>query len=162
MGIVKAYTTRVGNGPFPTELHDAVGEKIREVGQEFGTVSKRPRRCGWLDLCMLRTANRLSGFDYITVTKLDVLSGLSELKVCTAYELNGKKIKELPASIHDFPKCKPVFKVFKGWGTDISKITKYRNLPKEAKKYIEFIIKELGVPIAILSVGPGRGEEMYL
>lgn len=162
MGIVKAYTTRVGNGPFPTELHDKVGEKIREVGQEFGTVSKRPRRCGWLDLCMLRTAHRLSGFNYITITKLDVLSGLSELKVCVAYELNGKKIKELPASIHDFPKCKPVYKVFKGWTADISKIKKYEDLPEEAKKYVEFIVKELCIPIAILSVGPGRGEEIYL
>ncbi len=162
MGIVKAYTTRVGNGPFPTELHDKTGERIREVGQEFGTVSKRPRRCGWLDLCMLRTAHRLSGFNYITVTKLDVLSGLHELKVCVAYDLNGKKIKELPASIHEFPKCKPVYKIFKGWTADISKIKKYSNLPKEAKKYVEFIVKELKVPIAILSVGPGRGEEIYL
>jgi len=162
MGIVKAYTTRVGNGPFPTELFDKVGEKIREVGQEFGTVSKRPRRCGWLDLCMLRTAHRLSGFNYITVTKLDVLSGLPELKVCVAYELNGKKIKELPASIHDFPRCKPLFEIFKGWKSDISKIKKYGDLPSEAKKYVEFIVKELHVPIAILSVGPGRGEEMYL
>lgn len=162
MGIVKAYTTRVGNGPFPTELHDKVGEKIREVGHEFGTVSKRPRRCGWIDLCMLKTAHRLSGFNYITVTKLDVLSGLHELKICVAYDLNGKKLRELPASIHDFPKCKPVYKVFKGWAADISKIKKYDNLPKEAKKYVEFIVKELKVPIAILSVGPGRGEEIYL
>ena len=162
MGIVKAYTTRVGNGPFPTELFDKVGEKIREVGQEFGTVSKRPRRCGWLDLCMLRTAHRLSGFNYITVTKLDVLSGLPELKVCVAYELNGKKIKELPASIHDFPRCKPLFEIFKGWKSDISKIKKYGDLPKEARKYIEFIVKELNIRISILSVGPGRGEEIYL
>ena len=119
MGIVKAYTTRVGNGHFPTELHDKIGDTIREVGQEFGTVSKRPRRCGWLDLCMLRTAHRLSGFNSITITKLDVLSGLSELKVCVAYTLNGKKLREHPSSIHDFPNCKPVYKVCKGWKSDI-------------------------------------------
>jgi len=162
MGIVKAYTTRVGNGPFPTELFDKTGEIIREIGGEFGTVSKRPRRCGWLDLCMIRTAHRLSGFNYIALTKLDVLSTISEIKICTHYELDGKKINELPASVHDFPKCKPVYKTFKGWKSDISKVKQYKNLPKEAKKYLEFIIKQLQIPISILSVGPGRGEELFL
>lgn len=162
MGIVKAYTTRVGNGPFPTELLDTTGETIREVGGEFGTVSKRPRRCGWLDLCMLRTAHRLSGFSHIALTKLDVLSSLSEIKICTHYKLNGKTIKELPASIHHFPDCKPVYKTFKGWKTDISKVKKYSDLPPNAKKYIEFVSSSLQVPISILSVGPGRGEELYL
>ncbi len=162
MGIVKAYTTRVGNGPFPTELHNKVAEKIRAVGVEFGTVSKRPRRCGWLDLCMLRTAHRLSGFDSIAITKLDVLSGLKEIKICIAYILHGKKINEVPPSIYDFPTCRPVYKVCKGWKTDISKIRTYADLPKEAKKYIEYITNQLRIPISLVSVGPGRGEEMYL
>lgn len=162
MGIVKAYTTRVGNGPFPTELLDVTGNTIREVGGEFGTVSKRPRRCGWLDMCMLRTAHRLSGFSHIALTKLDVLSSLSEIKICTHYKLNGKTIKELPASIHHFPNCEPVYKTFKGWKTDISKVKKYSDLPSNAKKYIEYVSSSLQVPISILSVGPGRGEELYL
>lgn len=162
MGIVKAYTTRVGNGPFPTELHDKIGDNIREVGGEFGTVSKRPRRCGWLDLCMVRTAHRLSGFDSIAITKLDVLSGIKEIKICIAYTLHGKKINEVPSSIHDLPKCRPVYKVCTGWKTDISKIRRYADLPMAAKKYIEYITNQLHVPISLVSVGPGRGEEMYL
>lgn len=162
MGVVKAYTTRVGNGPFPTELFGNVGNSIREIGGEFGTVSKRPRRCGWLDLCMLRTAHRLSGFSHVALTKLDVLSSLDEIKVCTHYELRGKKITELPASIHDLPLCKPIYKIFKGWKMDISKVKKYKDLPPRAKKYSEFITKSLHVPISILSIGPGRGEELFL
>ena len=162
MGIVKAYTTRVGNGPFPTELHNKVAEKIRAVGVEFGTVSKRPRRCGWLDLCMLRTAHRLSGFDSIAITKLDVLSGLKEIKICIAYTLHGEKITEVPSSIHDLPKCRPVYTVYKGWKSDISKIRTYTGLPQEAKKYIKFITDQLHIPISLVSVGPGRGEEIYL
>lgn len=162
MGVVKAYTTRVGNGPFPTELFGNVGNSIREIGGEFGTVSKRPRRCGWLDLCMLRTAHRLSGFSHIALTKLDVLSSLDEIKVCTHYELRGKKITELPASIHDLPLCNPIYKIFKGWKMDISKVKKYKDLPPRAKKYSEFITKSLHVPISILSIGPGRGEELFL
>ncbi len=162
MGVVKAYTTRVGNGPFPTELFGNVGNSIREIGGEFGTVSKRPRRCGWLDLCMLRTAHRLSRFSHIALTKLDVLSSLDEIKVCTHYELRGKKITELPASIHDLPLCKPIYKIFKGWKMDISKVKKYMDLPPRARKYSEFITKSLHVPISILSIGPGRGEELFL
>jgi len=161
-GIVKAYTTRVGNGPFPTELLDKIGEAIREKGGEFGTVSKRPRRCGWLDLCALRTANRLSGFNYLALTKLDVLSDLTEIKVCTHYELNSKRIMEIPPHIADFNKCKPVYKVFKGWRADISKVKKYKDLPSLAKKYVAFVEKQLKTPVAILSVGPSRGEEIFL
>lgn len=162
VGVVKAYTTRVGNGPFPTELTGVVGDTIRSVGGEFGTVSKRPRRCGWLDLCMLRSAHRLSGFSHIALTKLDVLSQLDEIKICTHYELRGKKISELPSSIHDFPLCKPVYKTFKGWKADITKVKRYDALPPHAKKYVEFIIRSLSVPISILSVGPSRGEEILL
>lgn len=162
MGIVKAYTTRVGNGPFPTELFDKTSEEIRSIGGEFGTVSKRPRRCGWLDLTMLRTAIRFSGFDYIAITKLDVLSTLVKIKICTHYVLHSKKIKEIPALMSEFSNCKPVYKEFKGWKKDISKITSFNALPKEAKSYILFIQRELKVPIEIVSVGAERGANIFL
>jgi adenylosuccinate synthase len=156
LGIVKAYTTRVGNGPFPTELFDNLGEKIRSIGQEFGTVSKRPRRCGWLDLCLLRTACKLSGFDYLAVTKLDVLSDLKEILICTHYKLGNSLVKEVPSLMNLFPECQPVYKKFKGWQKNISKVTKIKDLPKETKNYLKFIERELKVPIKFVSVGAER------
>lgn len=162
LGIVKAYTTRVGNGPFPTELLNATGDEIRKNGNEFGTVSKRPRRCGWLDLVLVRTAARLSGFDYLTLTKLDVLSKLKKIKVCTHYILNNKKIRELPAGMKDFAKCKPVYVELKGWNRDISTSKKIKDLPQEAQKYIKFIQKELQIPIQYIFVGPERNQTIRL
>lgn len=162
MGIVKAYTTRVGNGPFPTELFDKISEEIRSIGGEFGTVSKRPRRCGWLDLPMIRTAIRLSGFDYLAITKLDVLSGLKTIKICVKYQLNSQVIKEIPATMNDFSKCKPVYKTLKGWKKDISKIRSFNNLPKEAKSYILCIQRALQVPIKIVSVGAERDSNIFI
>ncbi len=162
MGIVKAYTTRVGNGPFPTELFDQVGAKIREVGGEFGTVSKRPRRCGWLDLCLVKTAIRLSGFDYLTITKLDVLSVADKIKVCVAYKIGGRSVKEVPALMNDFARCTPVYKEFRGWRRDISKVKLFRDLPKEAQIYIKFVEKELKVPVKIISVSPERTQNILL
>jgi len=162
LGVVKAYTTRVGNGPFPTELFDKTGEKIRKVGAEYGTVSKRPRRCGWLDLCLLRTAIRLSGLDYLGITKLDVLSGLDKIRVCTEYKINREKIKEVPGLMNDFSKCKPVYQEFKGWKENISDIRKFVDLPKEAKIYLKFIEKELKVPVKIISVGAERNSNIIL
>lgn len=156
LGIVKAYTTRVGNGLFPTELSDATGEKIRVQGGEFGTVSKRPRRCGWLDLCLVRTASALSGFDYLAITKLDVLSDLSTIKVCVAYKMGGRIVEEVPSTMQDFLKCQPIYKVFSGWQKDISQIKKFNDLPRETKIYLKFIEKELKVPIKIISVGAER------
>ncbi|PIV37590.1 adenylosuccinate synthase [Candidatus Roizmanbacteria bacterium CG02_land_8_20_14_3_00_36_15] len=156
LGIVKSYTTRVGNGSFPTELFGKTSEKIREVGEEFGTVSKRPRRCGWLDLCLVRTAIRLSGFDYLSITKLDVLSAVKKIKICVAYKIGRKVIKEVPAMMNEFSRCQPVYKEFKGWKKDISKIRKFKELPKEAQIYIKFIGKQLRVPIKIISVGAER------
>lgn len=162
LGIVKAYTTRVGHGPFPTELLDDLGEKIRQQGGEFGTVSKRPRRCGWIDLPLLKTASRLSGFDYLAITKLDVLSVLSQIKICTHYLYQGKELAEVPAEMGKFAKLKPVYKTFKGWDKDISKIRKWENLPKEAKIYLKFIEKELKVPIKIISVGADRNQNIFI
>ena len=162
MGIVKAYTTRVGNGPFPTELFNQVGAKIREFGGEFGTVSKRPRRCGWLDLCLVKTAIRLSGFDYLTITKLDVLSVADKIKVCVAYKIGGRSVKEVPALMNDFARCTPVYKEFRGWRRDISKVKLFRDLPKEAQIYIKFVEKELKVPVKIISVSPERTQNILL
>ena len=162
LGIVKAYTTRVGNGPFPTELFDQRGEEIRTIGGEFGTVSKRPRRCGWLDLTMLRTSIRFSGFDYLAITKLDVLSTLPKIKICTHYLLNGRKIMQIPAVLSEFARCKPMYKEFKGWQKDISKIRSFKALPKEAKSYILFIQRRLKVPIKIVSVGAERESNILL
>ena len=156
LGVVKAYTTRVGNGPFPTEIFSEVGEKIRKSGSEFGTVSKRPRRCGWLDLPLLKTASRLSGFDYFVLTKLDVLSPLAKIKVCIAYNLGKKKISEVPALVNEFKRCKPVYKEFTGWEKDISDIRKFKDLPKEVKTYIKFVEKSLDVPVKYIFVGPDR------
>ncbi len=162
LGIIKAYTTRVGNGPFPTELINKTGEEIRSNGAEFGTVSKRPRRCGWLDLVLVRTALRLSGFNYFVLTKLDVLSSLPKIKVCTHYMLDGKKLKELPAGMKDFAQCRPVYKEFKGWKKDISHIKKFNQLPHEAKTYIKFIEKSLQVPVRYVFVGPERKQTIKL
>src|SRR5262249_25249662 len=153
---------RVGNGPFPTELFDEVGATIQKEGAEFGSVSKRPRRCGWLDLPMLRTASRLSGFDYIALTKLDVLSNLKEIKICTHYLLGKKKVLEIHATKEAFAKFKPVFKTFPGWQSNINDITSFSLLPRETKTYIQYIGKNLGVPIKIISVGAERKKNLYL
>lgn len=158
IGIVKAYTTRVGNGPFPTELSNRTGETIRTNGQEFGTVSKRPRRCGWLDIPALKTASRLSGFTSLAITKLDVLSGLSVIRVCIGYRIGSTRVTEIPASMYDYHRCVPVYKTFSGWKNDISSIQSYAGLPQEAKTYLRFIERQLCVPIAFVSVGPKRSQ----
>ncbi|MCL4363609.1 adenylosuccinate synthase [Patescibacteria group bacterium] len=162
LGVVKAYTTRVGNGPFPTELFDSVGQKIREVGGEFGTVSKRPRRCGWLDLCLVRTAVRLSGFDYLAITKLDVLSAVDKISVCVGYKIGKRIVREVPALMNDFAKCKPIYKEFMGWRKDISEVKKFTDLPKEAQIYLRFVEKQLKVPISIVSVAAERNKNILL
>lgn len=158
LGVMKAYTTRVGNGPFPTELTDSIGETIRRNGNEFGTVSKRPRRCGWLDLPMLRYAIRLNGCSALSITKLDVLSGLKELRVCIGYRYNGKLLSEFPSEISLLPECQPVYRTLSGWSEQISRIKKRQELPKEASRYLSFLEKDLRVPIQYLSVGPDRNE----
>ncbi|MDP1722944.1 MAG: adenylosuccinate synthase [Candidatus Gottesmanbacteria bacterium] len=156
IGVTKAYTTRVGNGPFPTELLDAVGDTMRKNGNEFGTVSKRPRRCGWLDLPALRYAVRINGVTHLAITKLDVLSGLNLLKVCTGYRYHGKILREFPAQISQLPECKPVYETFAGWSKDIGHIKKRNNLPKEARRYLSYGERELGVPIRYISNGAER------
>jgi adenylosuccinate synthase len=158
IGIVKAYTTRVGEGPMPTELLDRTGEHLQKVGHEIGTTTSRPRRCGWLDLVVLKHSCMISGITKLAITKLDVLNGLPEIKVCTHYTLNGKKIDYFPASIEDVSACKPDYKTFKGWTTMNPTSQKFSDLPKEAQTYLRFIEKEIDVPIALVSIGPGRDE----
>jgi adenylosuccinate synthase len=160
IGIVKAYTTRVGEGPFPTELLDKTGQHLQQVGHEFGTTTSRPRRCGWLDLVIVKHSCMISGITKLAITKLDVLSGLSQAYISTQYTFNGKRIDYFPANIEDVATCRPVYKEFKGWETMDQKITTFSELPKEAQTYLRFIEKETDVKIGLVSIGPGRDETM--
>jgi len=158
VGVTKAYLTRVGSGPFPTELDDEVGEMIRDKGQEFGTTTGRPRRCGWLDLVMLELSNRICGFSSLAIMKLDILSDMDEIKVCVSYkDENGAEIRHFPSSLSYLAKCEPVYKTFKGWSSaeiDIPNGT----VPIEMKNFLDFISERLEIPISIVSLGPGREE----
>ena len=158
IGIVKAYTTRVGEGPFPTELLDKTGQHLQQVGYEFGTTTSRPRRCGWLDLVIVKHSSVISGLTKLAITKLDVLNGLSQVYICTQYTFEGKRIDYFPANIEDVAVCRPVYREFKGWESIDSKVTSFSELPKEAQVYLKFIEKEVGVPIQLVSIGPGRTE----
>jgi len=158
VGVTKAYLTRVGSGPFPTELEDEVGEMIRDKGQEFGTTTGRPRRCGWLDLVMLELSHRICGFTSLAITKLDILSDMDEIKVCVGYKGDdGSEINHFPSSLSYLAKCSPVYKTFAGWsssGIDISKGI----VPNEMEIFLDFISEKLNIPISIISLGPGRDE----
>jgi len=159
-GVTKAYTTRVGEGPFPTELRDECGERLREVGQEFGTTTGRPRRCGWLDLVALRHAARVNGMTGLCITKLDVLDDLDTIKVCTAYRYQGQEIQEMPLSQAVFCKVEPVYEELPGWKTDISGITSVRDLPQATIDYLNFIVRNVRVPISLISLGPKREQHI--
>jgi adenylosuccinate synthase len=156
VGIVKAYTTRVGAGPFPTELFDEIGDKIQKTGAEFGATTGRKRRCGWLDMVVLRNAARLNSLTGLAITKLDVLDDLDEIKICTGYEYQGKIIDNFPPEIKILEECKPVYESHPGWKQNTSKITEYKELPENAKKYLDRVIELSKVSIKIVSVGPGR------
>jgi adenylosuccinate synthase len=159
--IVKAYTSRVGGGPVPTEIFGKQADDIREKGVEYGTTTGRPRRIAWLDLEAVNFSNKINGFSHIALTKLDVLSGLKEIKVCVGYKLGNKKISYSECGYLELEKLKPIYKTFKGWNEDISKIKKFKDLPKTCKNYVLFIEKFLKVPIKIVSVGPDRAETIY-
>ena len=154
-GIFKAYTTRVGSGPFPTELFDSNGERMGKVGNEFGATTGRPRRCGWLDLVALRYSCQINGVTKLMMMKSDVLSGFKSIKVCTSYEYKGEKIRYMPYDIND-NSLKPIYDEFEGWENDITKINDFDKLPMNLKKYISYLEKELNIPITIISVGPDR------
>jgi len=156
IGIVKAYTTRVGAGPFPTELFDDIGDKIQKTGSEFGATTGRKRRCGWLDMVVLKNAVRLNSLTGLAITKLDVLDDLDEIKICTGYEFQGKIIHDFPAEIKVLAQCTPEYEVHPGWKQNTSKIKEYEALPENAKKYLDRIVALTDVSIKIVSVGPGR------
>lgn len=162
IGIAKTYTTRVGEGPFPTELNDATGEHLRKEGGEFGATTGRPRRCGWLDLVVLRQACLLNGLTGLAATKLDVLKGLKEIKVCTAYNLDGKIIKTVPSRAEDIERCQPLYETLPGWDEDIQKAKVLDDLPPNAKNYLNFISTRLNCPIALVSIGRERNETVEL
>jgi adenylosuccinate synthase len=162
LGIVKAYTTRVGAGPFPTELMDDVGNRLQEKGVEFGATTGRRRRCGWLDMVLLRNAVRLNGLSSLAITKLDVLGGLETIHICTQYAYRGKTIREFPASLKMLSECTPVYETMPGWSEDISGLRKFEDLPKSAVNYLNRIEQLCATPIDMVSVGPAREQTILL
>ena len=162
IGISKAYVTRVGSGPFPTELDDAYGERLREAGHEFGSTTGRPRRCGWFDALVVKYAVRVNGLSGIALTKLDVLSGFDTIKICTGYEYDGQIVDELPASLEMFTKCKPVYEEMPGWVEDIHEAKKLSDLPVNAQNYIKRLEELAGCRIVLVSVGARRDETLVL
>jgi len=162
IGIMKAYTTRVGAGPFPTWLEDEIGDRLQKVGHEFGATTGRKRKCGWLDLNVIKYAHKINGFSSLNITKLDVLSGIKNLKVATHYELDGKRLNgSMPATVQDLARCKTIYTDLPGWTEDITKAKSFADLPKNAKNYITFIENETNIPITWIGNGPAR-EEMFL
>lgn len=162
LGITKAYATRVGSGPFPTELDNELGVRIRQVGHEFGSTTGRERRCGWLDLVALKYAIRLNGISSLALMKLDVLSGLDQIEICTAYELDGQKITDYPVSPGELARCKPVYESMPGWKEDLTKARTMKDLPRYAQEYIQLIGNACAVPIDVVSVGPGREQTLWI
>lgn len=162
IGIVKAYSTRVGNGPFPTELLEETGEHLRSVGKEFGATTGRPRRCGWLDTVALKYSTRLNGFTDLAVTKLDVLSGLDELKVCTAYKIGSKVTDRFPNDIATLEKVEPVYETLPGFKEDLSSMNDVSELPQTARDYLQFMEDVIGAPISMISTGPRREETLIV
>ncbi|KSZ62544.1 adenylosuccinate synthetase [Staphylococcus epidermidis] len=162
IGVCKSYTSRVGDGPFPTELFDEDGHHIREVGREYGTTTGRPRRVGWFDSVVLRHSRRVSGITDLSINSIDVLTGLDTVKICTAYELDGEKITEYPANLDQLRRCKPIFEELPGWTEDITGCRSLDELPKNARNYLERISELCGVHISIFSVGPDREQTNLL
>jgi adenylosuccinate synthase len=159
IGISKAYATRVGNGPFPTELTGQTGDQLREAGNEFGTTTGRPRRCGWLDLVALKYAVRINGLDYLAITKLDVLDGFDEISVCTSYEFNGKTSDQMPADMCLLDRCRPVYATLPGWPAAPTRgITEFDALSGTVRNYIKYIEEFTGAKVGIISTGAGRHE----
>lgn len=161
LGVAKAYTTRVGKGPFPTELFDETGDQIRNLGGEFGTTTGRPRRCGWFDAVILRHAVRVNGLTGIALNKLDTLSGLKTLKVCVAYRRSdGSLIRNFPTSLEDLADCSPIYEELPGFDGDLSRCTSYDELPQEAKDYVAFLEQQLDCPVKMVGVGPARSQNL--
>lgn len=162
IGVVKAYSTRVGEGPFITELHDEMGENLRAVGHEYGATTGRPRRCGWLDLCVVKQSALINGLTNLVITKVDVLTGIKELPVCIGYEIDGKNVTTIPSSVEEYSRATPIYKTFPGWEEDISVIRKYDELPENCKNYLEFIQEFTKTKISLISVGPDRENNIVI
>lgn len=162
IGITKAYTTRVGSGPFPTELNNKIGEKLRTVGNEYGATTGRERRCGWLDLELIKFTCEINGLTSLIITKLDILDAFSEIKICIGYSYRGKKVKYIDGDAIFLEKVKPIYKIFKGWETNTNGLSNYKDLPTNAKKYLEFIEKFTGVKISYISTGSKRNETIKI
>jgi adenylosuccinate synthase len=162
ISVTKAYVTRVGEGPFPTEIHDAVGDHLRARGMEYGAVTGRPRRCGWLDIPLLRYSNQVNGAEWLVVTKLDVLDELEEIPICVGYEIAGKVTDEIPADVQGLEAIKPVYTRMKGWRSSTEGITEFDKLPQEARDYLRFQERESGAKIGMVSTGPDRDQTMLL
>jgi adenylosuccinate synthase len=161
-GIVKAYTTRVGLGPFPTEMHGGEGEALRKWGAEFGATTGRPRRCGWYDAFLLSYSRMINGIERVAITKLDVLSNMDEINVCVGYELDGKRLKSFPSTTEQLERIVPIYETLPGWKTDITGVRNYKDLPAETKNYLRFISEHSGFEISIISVGPKRDQTIEL
>lgn len=162
VGVTKAYTTRVGAGPFPTELLDATGNELRDKGGEYGATTGRPRRCGWIDLVALKYAVMVNGLTHIALTKLDVLSGMKEIKACVAYKIDGEKVTDFPYDVASLERAEPVYKTFKGWDEDITSVKNINDLPQAAKEYIKYVSEVSGAPYCLVSVGTDREETIVL
>ncbi len=162
ISVTKAYVTRVGGGPFPTEIHDAAGDELRARGNEYGAVTGRPRRCGWLDIPLLRYSNQVNGAEWLVITKLDVLDSLAEIPICVGYEVGGKTTDEIPADVDGLEQIKPVYTTLKGWQTSTEGITDFDKLPQAAKEYLRFQERESGARIGMVSTGPDRDQTMVL
>lgn len=162
IGVMKSYSTRVGGGPFPTEQDNATGQKIREVGREYGTTTGRPRRCGWLDAVAVRYTARLSGVDCLSVMMLDVLSALEEIKICVAYELDGQRITHFPSHVGDLRRVTPIYETLPGWRTDISGVRSLADLPAAARAYLDRVSQLVGRPVEVVSIGPDRQQTIFL
>ncbi|MGC4378788.1 adenylosuccinate synthase [Fictibacillus sp. Mic-4] len=158
VGVCKAYTTRVGDGPFPTELHDEIGNQIREVGREYGTTTGRPRRVGWFDSVVVRHARRVSGITDLSLNSIDVLTGIETVKICVAYKYKGEIINEFPASLKVLAECEPVYEEMPGWTEDITGVKTLNDLPENARHYVERVSQLTGIPLSIFSVGPDRNQ----
>jgi adenylosuccinate synthase len=160
IGVIKAYTTRVGSGPFPTELHDDMGEHLRKMGGEYGTTTGRPRRCGWFDAVIGRYAVRVNGITDLVVTKLDILSGLDQVPICVAYEIDGRRYEEMPMTQTAFHHATPVYEYHPGWFEDITKARQFTELPENAQSYIHRLEELCGARVSMIGVGPGREENI--
>ena len=162
ISVTKAYVTRVGEGPFPTEIHDAIGDQLRARGNEYGAVTGRPRRCGWLDIPLLRYSNQVNGAEWLVVTKMDVLDELAEIPICIGYDVDGKVSDEIPADVRGLERIKPVYRTLKGWRSSTEGITEFDKLPKAAQEYLRFQERESGAKIGMVSTGPDREQTMIL